>query len=131
MIRQHALAALANPPCPSAFDLRQAELNALPWHFLGKNQECLAMSQVTTRQFRGCARRLREHPMTDKRRLAYLRPLLSRGIVIAGLVGSVALLPVAWIQGSATRRRVSHLPPAKPHTTGLYQGLARRFGCLR
>ena len=43
------------------------------------------MRQVTTRQFRGCARRLREHPMTDKRRLAHLRPLLSRGIVIAGL----------------------------------------------
>jgi hypothetical protein len=82
------------------------------------------MRQVTTRQFRACARRLREHPMTDnKRRLAYLRRLLSRGVVIADLVGSVALLPVAWIRGSATRRRVSRLPPAKPPHHGFVPGV--------
>jgi hypothetical protein len=77
------------------------------------------MRQVTTRQFRACARRLREHPMTDKRRLAYLRRLLSRGVVRARLhfcplPGYEARQPAAAYRVCLRRSR---------HITGLCQGL--------
>jgi lysophospholipase L1-like esterase len=39
------------------------------------------------------------------------------------LFGSIALLPVAWAQGRATRRRVPRLPPAKPPHHGLVPGI--------
>jgi lysophospholipase L1-like esterase len=41
----------------------------------------------------------------------------------ARLFGSIALLPVAWAQGRATRRRVPCLPPAKPPHHGLVSGI--------
>ena len=41
---------------------------------------------------------------------------LSRSTVVTGLVGSLVLSPLAWAQGSATRRRVPQLPAANlPH----------------
>ena len=41
---------------------------------------------------------------------------ISRSTVVTGLAGSLALLPLAWAQGSATRRRVPQLPAANlPH----------------
>ena len=43
-------------------------------------------------------------------------PTISRSTVVTGLAGSLALLPLAWAQGSATRRRVPQLPAANlPH----------------
>jgi hypothetical protein len=43
-------------------------------------------------------------------------PPISRSKVVTGLAGSLALLPLAWAQGSATRRRVPRLPAANlPH----------------
>ena len=52
------------------------------------------------------------------------RPLasLASAALAAGLVGSLALLPVAWAQGSATRRRVPRLPAAKPPHQGWVPG---------
>lgn len=47
---------------------------------------------------------------------------VSRAALAAGLVGSLALLPVAWAQGRAIRRRVPRLPPAKPPYEGLVPG---------
>jgi lysophospholipase L1-like esterase len=46
----------------------------------------------------------------------------SRAVLAAGLVGSLALLPVAWAQGSATRRRVPRLPAANPPHQGWVTG---------
>ncbi len=46
----------------------------------------------------------------------------SRAALAAGLLGSLALLPVAWAQGSATRRRVPRLPAAEPPYQGWVAG---------
>src|SRR5262245_57762662 len=48
---------------------------------------------------------------------AHARPRsTSRPAVLTGLAGSLALLPLVWAQGSATRRRVPRLPAANlPH----------------
>ena len=44
------------------------------------------------------------------------RLTLARLTLATGLAGSLALLPLAWAQGSATRRRVPRLPAAySPH----------------
>ena len=41
---------------------------------------------------------------------------ISRATIVTGLAGSLALLPLVWAQGSATRRRVPRLPAANsPH----------------
>jgi hypothetical protein len=41
---------------------------------------------------------------------------ISHPTLVTGLAGSVALLPLAWVQGSVTRRRVPRLPAAAaPH----------------
>ena len=47
---------------------------------------------------------------------------VSRSTVVTGLVGSLALSPLAWAQGSATRRRVPRLPAANPPHDGKVPG---------
>jgi lysophospholipase L1-like esterase len=47
----------------------------------------------------------------------------SPAALAAGLLGSFALLPVAWAQGRATRRRVPCLPPAEPPHHGVVPGV--------
>ena len=47
---------------------------------------------------------------------------LSRSTVVTGLIGSLALSPLAWAQGSATRRRVPRLPIASPPHYGKVPG---------
>ena len=47
---------------------------------------------------------------------------ISRSTVVTGLAGSLALLPLAWAQGSATRRRVPRLPAANPPYDGTVPG---------
>jgi hypothetical protein len=42
--------------------------------------------------------------------------------VVTGLVGSLALSPLAWAQGSATRRRVPRLPARNPPHDGKVPG---------
>ena len=46
----------------------------------------------------------------------------ARASLFAGLLGSLALLPLVMIQGAATRRRVPRLPPARPPHHGLATG---------
>jgi len=47
---------------------------------------------------------------------------LSRSTVVTGLLGSLALSPLAWAQGTATRRRVPRLPAAAPPHYGKAPG---------
>src|SRR5262245_41372740 len=47
----------------------------------------------------------------------------SRAGLAIGLAASFALLPLAWAQGSATRRRVPRLPSASPPHRGEIPGL--------
>ena len=47
----------------------------------------------------------------------------SRAALAAGLAGSIALSPLAWAQGMATRRRVPLLPPAAPPHHGRVPGV--------
>jgi lysophospholipase L1-like esterase len=49
----------------------------------------------------------------------------SRAVLATGIVGSLALLPVVWVQGSVTRRRVPRLRPAKPPRHGMVAGTGR------
>jgi hypothetical protein len=50
------------------------------------------------------------------RAVALLFQGISGGVLCAGLIGSLAFLPIAMAQGAATRRRVPILPPANgPH----------------
>ena len=60
--------------------------------------------------------------MLDRAVVSSVHPAASRAALAAGLVGSLALLPVAWAQGSATRRRVPRLPAAKPPYQGSVPG---------
>jgi lysophospholipase L1-like esterase len=63
----------------------------------------------------------------EQRRRGLLSPAASgtrsRAVLAAGLVGSLALLPLVWAQGSVTRRRVPRLPPAQPPHHGLVSGV--------
>ena len=54
--------------------------------------------------------------------LGPLRASLSRAALFPGLMGSLALLPLAMLQGSRTRRRVPILPPAAAPHHGLVDG---------
>ena len=63
-----------------------------------------------------------ERSMVLDRAVACSVTAASRAALAAGLVGSLALLPVAWAQGSATRRRVPRLPAAKPPYQGSVPG---------
>jgi lysophospholipase L1-like esterase len=60
-------------------------------------------------------------PVID-RTVAYSATAASRAALATGVIGSLALLPVAWVQGRATRRRVPCLPPAKPPYEGSVPG---------
>ena len=57
------------------------------------------------------------------RRAECFRSETSRAGLAVGLAASFALLPVAWAQGSATRRRVPRLPSASPPHRGEVPGL--------
>src|SRR5437762_1560903 len=50
-------------------------------------------------------------------------PASSRAALAAGVVGSLALLPLVWAQAAVTRRRVPRLPPAKPPHRGRFSGV--------
>jgi hypothetical protein len=54
----------------------------------------------------------------------------SRAALAAGLFGSLALLPLAWAQGSLTRQRVPRLPPAQPPHHGLVLGVGKPIRVL-
>ena len=69
-------------------------------------------------QFRASVRT----PGSINSRGAHSAPRLSRSTVVTGLVGSLALSPLAWAQGSATRRRVPRLPAANPPHDGKVPG---------
>ena len=56
-------------------------------------------------------------------RPALARSALARAALATGVAGSLALLPLAWAQGSVTRRRVPLLPPAKPPYHGWVPGI--------
>jgi lysophospholipase L1-like esterase len=57
------------------------------------------------------------------RRTQRFRNEISRAGLALGLAASFALLPLAWAQGSATRRRVLRLPSASPPHRGEVPGL--------
>jgi len=57
------------------------------------------------------------------RRTECFRSEISRAGLAIGLAASFALLPLAWAQGSATRRRVLRLPSASPPHRGGVPGL--------
>jgi lysophospholipase L1-like esterase len=63
------------------------------------------------------------HMSIDGRGVDFAAPAISRSTVITGLAGSLALLPLAWAQGSATRRRVPRLPAANPPHDGKVPGV--------
>ena len=71
---------------------------------------------------RDSARRSNERFPVIDRAVAYSATAASRAAITAGVIGSLALLPVAWAQGRATRRRVPRLPPAKPPYEGSVPG---------
>lgn len=56
------------------------------------------------------------------RKRAFSAAPKSRAALSAGLLGSIALLPLVMIQGAATRRRVPRLPPAQPPHHGTVPG---------
>jgi lysophospholipase L1-like esterase len=80
------------------------------------------MRGMPTTHCRDSARRSIERLRVIDRAVNYSATAASRAALAAGLVGSLALLPVAWAQGRATRRRVPCLPPAKPPYEGSVPG---------
>ena len=54
----------------------------------------------------------------------------SRSALAVGLAASLALLPLAWAQGSVTRRRVPRLPAAAPPHRGAVPGLGAPISVL-
>jgi lysophospholipase L1-like esterase len=63
-------------------------------------------------------------------RPALARSALARAALATGVAGSLALLPLAWAQGSVTRRRVPLLPPAKPPYHGWVPGIGEAIRVL-
>ena len=61
---------------------------------------------------------------------ALARSALARAALATGVAGSLALLPLAWAQGSVTRRRVPLLPPAKPPYHGWVPGIGEAIRVL-
>jgi lysophospholipase L1-like esterase len=59
------------------------------------------------------------------RQVAFPNEILSRAAIAAGLVGSLALLPLVIAQGTRTRRRVPCLPPAAPPYHGSVPGVGK------
>jgi len=58
------------------------------------------------------------------------RRVTQQVLLVAGLVGSIALLPIAMVQGAATRRRVPILPPAKAPLSGRIAGVGKPIRLL-
>lgn len=67
---------------------------------------------------RAAAWRANEHPDGA----GALNATASRAALAACVFGSLALAPIAWAQGNATRRRVPQLPAAKPPHHGSVPG---------
>jgi lysophospholipase L1-like esterase len=63
-------------------------------------------------------------------RSAFTRSAFPRIALVAGVAGSLALLPMAWTQGLVTRRRVPRLPPAKPPHHGWVPGIGEAIRVL-
>jgi lysophospholipase L1-like esterase len=80
------------------------------------------MRGVSAAQCRDSVGRPNERPMLLDRAVACSATTASRAALAAGLFGSLALSPIAWAQGSVTRRRVPRLPPAMPPHHGWIQG---------
>ena len=57
--------------------------------------------------------------------VALLRRAKQRAFLIAGLIGSIVLLPIAIVQGATTRRRIPTLPPAKAPLEGDVAGVGK------
>jgi lysophospholipase L1-like esterase len=79
------------------------------------------MRQVARLSFRDSARRSNGQSAADYS-AATSDALRSRAALAVCLLASLAFLPVAWAQGTATRRRVPCLPPAKPPHDGFVPG---------
>ena len=79
---------------------------------------------TTSRSCMGEAPRQSKISMTAANRHAALSEVkTSRAAIVAGLFGSLTLLPLVMAQGAATRRRVPCLPPAQPPHHGLIPGV--------
>jgi lysophospholipase L1-like esterase len=103
--------------------------------------ECVVMRQASIlqpRDFDRCSNKYSKghgHPPAGRRggttsRLALARSALARAALATGVAGSLALLPLAWAQGSVTRRRVPRLPSAKPPHHGWVPGTGEAIRVL-
>lgn len=63
--------------------------------------------------------------MTNRGGVDSTAAAISRPALVTGLAGSVALLPLAWAQGSVTRRRVPRLPAAAAPHAGEVPGVGK------
>jgi lysophospholipase L1-like esterase len=80
------------------------------------------MRGTSIAQSRNSTARHNEYSIITDYAGARLRPAASRAALVAGLIGSFALLPLAWTQGLAIRQRVPRLPPARPPHHGSIPG---------
>ncbi len=87
------------------------------------------MRQVPRLSLGGAVRRSNEHCTIDSS-VAFGGTTRSGARIAACLVGSLALSPLAWAQGAATRRRVPRLPPAKPPHHGCVPGTGQPIRLL-
>ena len=62
--------------------------------------------------------------------IALLRRAMPRMVLAAGVIGSLALLPIAMAQGASTRRRVPILPPPKAPHHGRVVGVGKPIRLL-
>jgi lysophospholipase L1-like esterase len=103
--------------------------------------ECVVMRQAPIwqpRDFDRCPNKYSKghgHPPAGRRRgttsaPALTRSTLARAALATGVAGSLALLPLAWAQGSVTRRRVPRLPSAKPPHHGWVPGTGEAIRVL-
>jgi lysophospholipase L1-like esterase len=68
--------------------------------------------------------------MTSESPVAVLRSTKQQAFLTAGLIGSIVLLPIAMVQGAATRRRVPTLPPARAPLSGRVPGVGKPIRIL-
>jgi lysophospholipase L1-like esterase len=93
------------------------------------NSGRIAGRQVSSPSFKESARRSNDHS-TFGCSAAISATTGSRAALAARVFGSLALLPLAWAQGTATRRRLPRLPPAKPPHHGTVPGTGRPIRVL-
>jgi lysophospholipase L1-like esterase len=91
--------------------------------------ERVAMHHVARRSFRNLAPHSSKD-FTAHGAAAFRSTARSRARIAACLFGSLALLPLVWAQGTATRRRVPRLPPAQPPYYGLVPGTGQPIRLL-